>query len=52
MIRPYCFFLKENYKKTSETIGDIGGNKKASAFSKILSEKWKMLSDDQRKIYH
>ena len=47
MVRPFCFFVKENYKDTVEKIG----NKNVGAYSKIISDKWRELTDDQRQIY-
>jgi hypothetical protein len=39
--------MKENYKDTVEKIG----NKHVGAYSKIISDKWRELTDDQKQIY-
>ncbi len=48
MVRPFCFFLKENYKIYAESNCGVGGKKNVGAYSKFLSDKWRDLSDDQR----
>ena len=45
MIRPFCYFVKDNFNK-------FGLGKTSGEVSKILSEQWKNLPDDQKNVYH